>query len=106
MGRREDPELDEFLFAYEDDPRLPLYVLRSRYDERTVSWEVLYDETPTSQLPIAEFDTWAEAQAWAGRQARISMQHGAIPIRHILESVDGHLVSVAQVTPIGWLDVV
>lgn len=56
---------------------LPLEVSRSRYDDTTVSWEVLYPETPWDgnggrSTPIAEFPTWQEANEWAVTEARKS----------------------------------
>lgn len=54
---------------------VPLVVSRSRYDDETRSWEVswherLWDGKGGSSAPIAEFDNWDEAQAWAQRAAR------------------------------------
>lgn len=56
---------------------LPLEVTRSRYDDNTLSWEVLYTDTPWDgnggcSTPIAEFTTWQEAQDWAVLEARKS----------------------------------
>jgi len=56
---------------------LPLEVSRSRYDDTTVSWEVLYTDSPWDgnsgcSTPIGEFPTWPMAQAWAEVQARTS----------------------------------
>jgi len=56
---------------------LPLEVTLSRYDDITVSWEVLYIDSPFDgnsgcSTPIAEFTTWDEAQSWAVSQARLS----------------------------------
>ena len=59
---------------------IPLEVCSSGYDDDTVSWEVLYTETPWdgnsgSSAPIAEFTTWQEAQDWAVLEARKSTMH-------------------------------
>lgn len=54
---------------------IPLEVIRSRYDDDIVSWEVcwhnsLWNGISGSSEPIAEFTTWAEAHEWAERVAR------------------------------------
>jgi hypothetical protein len=50
---------------------LPLVVSRSRYDDVTVSWEVLWEDRKWCWSPIAEFPTWEGAQHaahfWATR---------------------------------------
>lgn len=64
-------DLDEFRDAWIAAGRpLPLEVSRSGYDDTTVSWEVLYTDSPWDgntggSTPIAEFSTWQEAQEWA-----------------------------------------
>jgi hypothetical protein len=71
-------EIDDFRRGWVDSGRpLPLEVRRSDYDEETVSWEVLYTNSPWDgnsgcSAPIAEFGTWGEAQAWAARESAVS----------------------------------
>jgi hypothetical protein len=56
---------------------IPLEVVRSAYDDTTVSWEVMYTDSPWngnggSSMPIAEFTSWREAHDWASREAHKS----------------------------------
>jgi hypothetical protein len=78
MSRIFDSELDRLYSEYVTDGRsLPLEVVRSRYDDVTTSWEVMYTDSPWdgnggSSSPIAEFTSWHEAQHWAVLEARKS----------------------------------
>lgn len=78
MSRLEHPDL---VSAHADwiaaGRPIPLEVSLSRYDDVTLSWEVLYIDTPWNgyggcSTPIAEFTTWQEAQDYATAQAATS----------------------------------
>lgn len=63
-------------WAFEGCP-VPLAVSRSRYDDITVSWEVMWHDSLWNgrtgcASPIAEFTTWREAQDWAQAEASMS----------------------------------
>ena len=76
--------LDDYLATWLADPTLPLGVSRARYENPMPrSWEVLAWETPTCDVPIAEFTTWEEAQEWANGMAIWASQRGAEVRRYV-----------------------
>lgn len=81
MTRVSIVELGTHLQEWMAAPSLPLEVSGSGYDDDVVSWEVLCWETPTCQVPIAEFTSWPEAQAFADEFARWALERGAWPRR-------------------------
>lgn len=83
MTRLDNKHLEEYLASWMGDPQLPLAVFRARYDiPMPHSWEVMARETPTCDVPIAEFTEWAEAQRWADGMARWAASMGAQVRRH------------------------
>lgn len=78
MTRIQDEYLENYLATWLGDPTLPLGVSRARYkDPMPISWEVMARETPTCDVPIAEFTTWEEAQEWANGMSIWASQMGA-----------------------------
>lgn len=82
MTRIDVAELGSYLQEWMTAPTLPLEVGRAKYDDPfPLSWEVMRWETPTCTVPIAEFTTWAEAQAFADEMSRWALSQGAWPRR-------------------------
>lgn len=82
MSRIEVAHLGSFLQEWMNAPTLPLEVVRAKYDMPFPrSWEVIAIETPTCQVPIAEFTEWDEAQKFADDMARWALSQGAWPRR-------------------------
>ena len=82
--RIHDKYLDGYLATWLRDPTLPLEVNRARYENpMPLSWEVMARDTPTCDVPIAEFTTWEEAQEWANGMAIWASQRGAEVRRYV-----------------------
>jgi len=78
VTRIEDQHHLTYLTQWMGDPQLPLQVARARYDvPMPRSWEVFARETPTCDVPIAEFTEWAEAQKWADAMSCWAAANGA-----------------------------
>lgn len=75
MSEWRDGEIDKHRADWVAAGRpFPIEVSRSGYDDDVVSWEVLWhaslwDGRSGFDAPIAEFDTWREAQDWAANEA-------------------------------------